>query len=224
MSSFRPFLIALALLAGLSLTSQTLLAEGQYDIEVIVFERYGQGEQENWPEEVGIPDLNKAVGDLSRPGLQGPLVTHLPVEERELSPAAYTLKKKGARVHAHSFWRQTVDTRGSAQWYRLGSDRLNGLLRLSRGRFLHVDTDFLLRTGDKTYRIQLHRRMRSGETHYVDHPKIGLLIRTERHQLASAAENPGANEPVVEEQPVQPDVQQEQPRPGSLPRAMPDPT
>ena len=54
---------------------------------------------------------------------------------------------------------------------------------MTRGRFLHLDTDLLLRAPDssQTYRVQLSRRMRSDELHYVDHPKLGILIRAERY-------------------------------------------
>jgi len=76
------------------------------------------------------------------------------------------------------------------------------------------------------YRVQLHRRMRSGETHYVDHPRLGILIRSERVAVAD-----GSGEPEMQtETPAVPPAeaampeQETQPEPSSLPRAMPDPT
>jgi len=197
-----------------------------YDIEIVIFERYGQGNGESWPSDPGRPDSTLAAGNLSRPGQQGPGAMLLPKSARELGPAAYTLRQKGAQVHFHQAWRQDVKGRTSRTWYRVGNKRLNGLVRVSRGRYLHLDTDLMLYAGEDglDHRIQLHRRMRGGELHYVDHPKIGILIRTARLQVESTP--PAEPEPQVPEpvSPIDEPGEQRSPMPGSLPRAMPDPT
>ncbi len=77
---------------------------------------------------------------------------------------------------------------------------LEGTIRISVGRYLHVELDLLrrIKTAEphaieyappladdytaqtrpyKTYRMQAHRRMRSGELHYIDHPLMGVLIK-----------------------------------------------
>ena len=50
---------------------------------------------------------------------------------------------------------------------------------MSRGRYLHLDTDLVLRdaVSAQPYRIRLHRRLRSEELHHLDHPAIGVLVR-----------------------------------------------
>jgi hypothetical protein len=55
---------------------------------------------------------------------------------------------------------------------------LDGILRVYRLRYLHVDVDLVYhRSGvDTPFRLQTSRRMRSGELHYLDHPLFGLLI------------------------------------------------
>jgi hypothetical protein len=55
---------------------------------------------------------------------------------------------------------------------------LDGILRVYRLRYLHVDVDLVYhRSGvDTPFRFQTSRRMRSGELHYLDHPLFGLLI------------------------------------------------
>ena len=65
-----------------------------------------------------------------------------------------------------------------------------GLVRIYRERYLHVITDLRLQrvaTGQEPeaeellrapeHRMTQHRRMRSGELHYLDHPAIGVLVR-----------------------------------------------
>ncbi len=77
---------------------------------------------------------------------------------------------------------------------------LEGTIRISVGRYLHVELDLLRRIKTtepyaieygapfaddyavqsrpyKIYRMQAHRRMRSGELHYIDHPLMGVLIK-----------------------------------------------
>lgn len=73
------------------------------------------------------------------------------------------------------------------------SPRLEGTINISRGRYLHVWLDLLYRpekkpaqssgffsflAEDKTpdaYRLTQQRRVRSGELHYFDHPRFGVL-------------------------------------------------
>ena len=200
-----------------------------YDVEILIFERFGQGGPEFWPQDPGEPDLSLAVGDLSQPQLFGPEAIPLPAEQEQFGPSAYTLKRKGALVHAHRLWRQDLQGRDSPTWYRIGDGRLDGLIRITRGRFLHLETDLLLQPADSAtpYRVQLHRRMRSGETHYVDHPMLGILIRAERVEVAVAPEEPEVQPamPVTPPAAAEPAQQESAPeQPSSLPRAMPDPT
>ncbi len=55
---------------------------------------------------------------------------------------------------------------------------LDGILRVYRSRYLHVDVDLVYHRSevDTPFRLQTSRRMRSGELHYLDHPLFGLLI------------------------------------------------
>ena len=68
---------------------------------------------------------------------------------------------------------------------------LKGTLKLILGRYLHIHTDLLYQRLKKNYsssspilhgnmfnefEIKSHRRMRSKELHYIDHPLLGILI------------------------------------------------
>ena len=88
---------------------------------------------------------------------------------------------------------------------------LEGTIRISVSRYLHVELDLLRRIrpaapytsyeqsfeGGFTeqaqpynrYRMQAHRRMRSGELHYIDHPLMGVLIKITPYELPIPAES-----------------------------------
>lgn len=159
-----------------------------YDFEIVMFERPYGGANEFWPSDPGQPDRGMARGQLNASGASGG-ATLLPGSAKTLGPSVYTLKKKGMIVHDHLAWRQNTRGRQSNSWYWIGGGRLSGLIRMSRGRYLHLNTDLILRdiNSSQPYRIKLHRRMRSDELHYVDHPRLGILIRAKRYRAASPA-------------------------------------
>ena len=86
------------------------------------------------------------------------------------------------------------------QWPETGgasNPKFQGLIKLSLNRYLHVDVDFLLNEpriqgiggtnepfdrGRDSIRFQASRRMRSGELHYLDHPRMGMLIEIRRYE------------------------------------------
>ena len=212
------FLTALAILSLMSATianSATL-----YDIEVIIFDSFNQGSQEHWPASPGMPDLQRATATLSQSA-------NIPVarllKSKRLGSIAQTLRKKGAVIYTHTRWRQSVKSRKTPQWLSVKNHGLNGLIQISRGRYLHVNTDlYLQKASARPYRIQLHRRMRSRETHYLDHPKLGIIVRAEPVAIAKpkTEAKPSPTLPTPAE-PVKPEPK---PNNNSLPRVLPDPS
>jgi len=165
-----------------------------YDFEIVIFERPGGGASEFWPSDPGAPDPATAIGRLSPAGASGG-ATMLPGSSKSLGPTVYTLKKKGMVIHDHLAWRQSTRGRNSNSWYWIGGGRLSGLIRMSRGRYLHLDTDLVLNDSatSQPYRIKLHRRMRSEELHYVDHPRLGILVQAKRYRAAAPADTGGSS-------------------------------
>lgn len=186
-------LLALILL-GLVASGLAHAEDDMYEFEIVVFERLGDDDSEFWPESPGEPDPAASVGRLDT----------LAVAERTLGPVAYTLRQKGMIIHEHLTWRQVPGGRDSSAWYWMGSGRLAGLIRVTRGRFLHLETDLLLRDANSAhpYRVKFYRRMRSGELHYVDHPKLGLIIKAERYQPSAGTD--GSDASSGEPKPAQP--------------------
>lgn len=85
-------------------------------------------------------------------------------------------------------------------------EQLDGTIKVVLGQYLHVYTDLVFRKpvatqifGDNAqpqranalyeFKIQDHRRMRSKELHYIDHPLVGILVLIT--PVAEKAENQG---------------------------------
>ncbi|MEW8507897.1 MAG: CsiV family protein [Candidatus Thiodiazotropha sp.] len=188
-----------------------------YQFEVLIFERIapGAGSTEGWPEDPGRPDPNEGTWFSKGDPLQGgkPVAFRaLPVEEKSLSGAWGQMRRsRDYRPLYHVAWRQPVNHPDEAQqiyFSLLPADggqisefnppKLEGSLKFSIKRYLHLDADIVLHklasgkdspeydnlgytAGFRHYRMQQSRRMRSGKLHYIDHPVIGLLAVAERY-------------------------------------------
>jgi len=177
-----------------------------YEMEMILFSRNqaGAGSSETWPSDPGMLDWDAALPESS--------YVILPKSEWQLGAEEYTLRKTHGRLEPliHLTWRQPVDSRKNARPLYLKSTRnimdetplMEGLAKISVGRYLHVNLDILLRSvpgeaevypgGFKVHRFTEHRKMRSGEFHYIDHPKMGALIeiRKVEEKIRSAQDAP----------------------------------
>jgi hypothetical protein len=83
--------------------------------------------------------------------------------------------------------------------------QLEGSIKISVKRYLHVEFDMVLRQLTpsvatdtpalttlsphyQAYRMQVHRRMRSKDLHYIDHPQMGVLIIARRYEMPQPIE------------------------------------
>jgi hypothetical protein len=173
-----PRLIFAALLFT-SLIAQSHAAASHYDVEIIVFSQNTGDNNEEWPSAPGTPEMEKAVQlkpDDSAFGLLPASAYKLTTEENRLRNASHT------RPLLHVAWRQAAVDRKHAKAVALQTETTNpvveGTAIVSVNRYLHLNLDLLLSSGgDDSYRLQAHRRMRSGELHYIDHPRIGVLVK-----------------------------------------------
>ncbi len=170
------------LLLGLVATAAAWAAPAAstYDVEVMVIEHR-------------LPDLEggEALAGVRPRELLADLAiaeTAPPAEgEAALLAAAQALEKDTRfRVLAHQRWTQAVDAKSATKPVRIADSgqRLEGVFRFYLSRFLHVDMNLGLRaetTGNPgeelVYRLQEHRRIKTQELHYFDHPKFGALVR-----------------------------------------------
>jgi hypothetical protein len=190
-------------------------APAWYDVEVLVFKNNSSANSsagdELWPADPGHPALEHAVELV--PLAQTSPVPGAPQPFQQLDATAFTLKTAESRLTAspnyrpllHLAWRQPASAQADAPAVHLHTDgagakdaaggdngrTLDGSIRISRNRFLHVDVDLLYRDagssraapsgagGDEpvVFRLQQSRRINSGEVHYFDHPAFGLLVK-----------------------------------------------
>lgn len=181
---------ALTLLAiGLLLIGSVDAAGNAYRFEMIIFERPG-GAIEALPSTAESESERRIIGRLDS----------LAAGNKTLVTIADALKRKGLIVHKHLSWAQVPSGLERNAWYQIDSGSLSGMIRLTRGRFLHVDADLELRGSDTQAR--LYRRMRSGELHYLDHPRLAILIKATRIARSAAAD--AENDRLGEPKPVRP--------------------
>ncbi len=129
------------------------------------------------------------------------VIKHLIWEQPGLDQAS----AKAVHVHGGKDYRDEFPERFQVIWSldendqlvqtipEMALEQLDGTVSVVLGRFLHVNTDLIFRQpvteqsphqGEQTpsaphlvdFRIRLHRRMRSGEFHYLDHPLLGILV------------------------------------------------
>jgi hypothetical protein len=189
-----------------------------YQFEVLVFERIapGAGSTEGWPEDPGRPASGNATWFTKGQPLKGnkPIAFRtLPPEERSLNGAWGEMRRsRDYRPLYHVAWRQPMEDPDRAKeiYFSLlpenGAEasvtnppKLEGTLKLSIKRYLHLDADIVLHkpalgsdpqtsseygfaSRFRHYRLQDSRRMRSGKLHYIDHPVIGLLAIAKRYE------------------------------------------
>ncbi len=62
---------------------------------------------------------------------------------------------------------------------KITTTTISGTLKVRLGRFLHLDTRLVFTDTEnlKSYRLSQSRKMRSGEFHYIDNPRFGLLVK-----------------------------------------------
>lgn len=175
-----PRLIAIiSLVFGLT-GAVSAAAPSSYKIEVVVF-------QHQMPELEGGENLASTrprdlAADLA--------IAELPAaasDESELSAIVQALEKDTRyRILAHQRWTQTAEAKSATRPVRISDagQKLDGVFRFYLSRFLHVEMSLVLQDGatpnpgdTPVYRLQEHRRVRTQELHYFDHPKFGALVR-----------------------------------------------
>lgn len=235
---FLTVLLVALIAAPAAVSAEEKQAPPWFDVEVIAFSRdvESAGGSELWPADPGTPYMDGAW--YLQPwgaGNGGRGYSQLPESQWQMKPEAHSIRQ-GRRLDPliHVAWRQPVLSPRSAHPVVLRSAKRNsadqpllqGVIKVSINRYLHVDLDLLLQGAPKqpgenggffpgrfqTYRFQAHRRMRSGEIHYIDHPLMGVLILINRFEapepmpenVETASETNQDNGSAVEDQQTAP--------------------
>ncbi len=160
----------------------------------------------------GAAELVEGMPLLERSTVELPTApyTLLPESEWRLKAEYHELRKTRGRLRPliHTAWRQQVRSKAltqplllrSADEIARGTPVIDGTIQVSVQRYLHLNLDLTLRearglsnTESRTafspaqpyrhYRFTSQRKMKSGDLHYIDHPKAGMLILVSRYEL-----------------------------------------
>jgi hypothetical protein len=177
----------------------------EYDFELIIFEdtsgRYANSEQ--WQYE--LPENMTATTETAFTGSQlnnkgsNADINISQIKGIGLNKYAKKLNaNKRYNVLVQKAWRQTgfaddtaidipIDSRKTSG----DKNNIHGSIKIVLGRYLHIYTDLIYQQPRKDatqvwqgqasqqfkeYPINFHRRMRSKELHYLDHPMVGILV------------------------------------------------
>lgn len=155
-----------------------------YDIEVVVFENRLPDLEggESW----SAGNVQNLISDIATAREPDTLVA----ADDGLSGTVKSLREDGNyRVLFHQRWTQNAEARSATQPIRVqaAGSNLDGVFRFYLSRFLHVDMGLVLSDGEGNwkdseytgtrYRLSEHRRIKTQEINYFDHPKLGVLVR-----------------------------------------------
>ncbi len=188
--------IAIVLLFGFGLLS-TLPAraasaekESTYEIEIVVFEN-------RLPELIGDEMLARDA-EARVKKLENAVTPEAAVSAPYLQPTITSLLEQDGhfRILVHQHWQQTIDAKTVAKPVRVMATNpaeLEGTIRFFMSRHLHLDVDLLFRdvaagAGNVIYRLNEQRKLKSQETHYFDHPRLGVLVRVMPLELEKGKE------------------------------------
>ena len=169
-------LSAFALLVCLALPAFGQDEPQEFDIELIVFRHLSPDDSE--------PPLVREETDEE------------PIKRRRFTPlttdqirlGSISQKLMGSREWSpilHYGWRQPVLGREDAPAVSIAGNRAgayaSGSVRLTVERYLRVELDLQMDPGTGlSYTIDQSRRLRSGQTHYFDHPQFGVIVLVSR--------------------------------------------
>jgi len=157
---------ALALLLLASMVALPQQASNRYTVEIVVFRNGGQ---------------TGALAETAAGAVGGDDVEPVAIATRRLGGAASRLRAAaGYRVLAHAAWTQAptaFNSRRGVSATRLGmaGAGISGKVILERGQYLHLGVDLTIDDGGRRYRITEVRRVKPDETHYFDHPAVGVI-------------------------------------------------
>ena len=177
-----------------------------YDVEVVIFSNSTSGDNgERWSRPAGVSADTGAF--------RANEFTELSRSQYRLNGISNALQQSsGYRVLFHRAWRQVASGRDTVAAYPVhslvsGGDRsVEGNIRLVLERYLHLDVDLLQLSARgagavgsaPVYQLKEQRRIRSGELHYFDHPRFGMIARVTPYAAPEAAT---AAEPAPEDEP-----------------------
>lgn len=159
-------------------------AQRWFHIEIIIFKQYDKtneifdqtSSQIRWPSRTSfLSSTQYALSSLrqsprSYASVQG--------SDRLLNNSYGSLRKNNNfEPLAHLSWVQSVGSNQMGGAVRIQSGAVDGFVSLQRGSYLHLLLDLEFSPGAVVYHLREKRRLKLNETHYLDHPKFGVIAK-----------------------------------------------
>ncbi|NGP52801.1 CsiV family protein [Thioalkalivibrio sp. XN8] len=144
-----------------------------------------------------LPTVPETEAEPAGPAAGLPAGFMSPRAPLTLTAAAEALRRRGYQPLWHQAWIQPPGDREGVVLpllAALGQGRatpgLDGTVSLTRGRFLHLGLDLQWQPGPSLEaEMTQRRRIRSGEEHYFDHPRLGVLALVQPVDYSPAGES-----------------------------------
>jgi len=180
-----------------------------YDVEIIVFRNLAPDDGgERWI----TPTMHKDANRRSFPQNE---FTELAYRLYQMKNISRSLENsRDYEVLYHRAWRQLAYDKQNSVAYPVETEiesgkrnSVQGWVKLIRERFLHLDVDLFLMANQgqastttdariPLFELNEKRRMRSGELHYFDHPRFGMIARVTPYRASeSPVETPDTETP-----------------------------
>jgi len=195
-----------------------------YDVELIIFiNKYPNDDGEQW--DTPDPEAIRPSGFFPEDQF-----TELARDFYTIENISYALEHSGRySVLFHRAWRQLAYDKANAVAYPIhslaenGRDSVEGVIKLVRERFLHLDVDVHLMSAaigtevlysdspdsQPAFELIETRRIKSNVLHYFDHPRFGMIAKVtpyippeadisdeeEQQQETPVADETGVDEP-----------------------------
>lgn len=171
------------------LTGSAALAEDEaqppeFDVEIIVVRNVTPDDTElRMPAVIPVDEDESAVAQPRRELRRFPPLGASDLKLGEIMERL--LRSEQWSPVLHHAWRQPAASHAEAAAMAVAGRRLGasatGTVRLSLDRFLRLELDLELDPGTgELFRLQQARRLRSGQTHYFDHPQFGVIALVDR--------------------------------------------
>lgn len=160
------------LLLWILLFGSNVQAGDLYKIELLIFSQYTATSEV----------FNQTSSQIAWPKKTTNLSAYKKVSSKYMNlKGSYSklARAKGYKPLMHKAWVQKVNANsyGRAIKIRSPDGTINGFFRLQRGHLVHMVVDMEYSRGRTIYRLNEKRRFKLNETHYLDHPKFGILAR-----------------------------------------------
>jgi Peptidoglycan-binding protein, CsiV len=181
-----------------------------HQVEIIIFENpiNALDASEHYVESTLSPDLVNVV-ELSRFSSDEPLkpFSLLPATKMMLKREQWLLTRHDDyKILLHYAWLQPMDETKTIHIYSKDNDnlkqvyvepnydednkwRVNGTIRLNKTNYYNLNTDLVITTsvnGEPFHlSVKQSRRLRRDESHYLDHPLIGMLVKIHPLEIKS---------------------------------------